>query len=82
MYADGRVNVTISYVAIDGHELFTWTEVCEGVHRNVICQCVSNSLEQTFQTISNKRAWVCLGWMDRAWGGDRVCWVAKKSGKD
>lgn len=46
MYTDEGINITISYVDIEGHELFTWTEVCEGVYRNVTSQCIFNSLGQ------------------------------------
>lgn len=46
MYTDGGIHTTVSYVAIEGHDPFTWPEVCEGVYRNVTYHCVLNSLEQ------------------------------------
>lgn len=36
VYRDGGINITISCVTTDSHELLTRTAVCEGVHRSVI----------------------------------------------
>lgn len=39
MYTERVINITISYVAIEGQEFSAWTEAWEGVYKNVTYQC-------------------------------------------
>ena len=69
-----RWGINITSVAIEGHELFTWTEVCEGVYRNVTYQCVFNFLEQ-FPDLCAVMGMGDSRWRDRAWvAGEYVEW--------